>query len=226
MVVKRCTAANSRDDEAPNLAGDGATTKSINVPKPRIQDGATVQRQVSMLNQVPSIPSNTDGGSKKIGRWGPCPQNCGSINVVTTGSTGSKPNQKLEASLPEGDKLPNVNEKDVDGDSLLHLAIYKQQEEFDMVKRLVESGANIDAKNNKNETPLLCAAWQGYFNIVKYLVDAGANVNTPCITNDTALTWSAYEGYPRIVKYLIDAGANVNTVGELQGNALHNACCW
>mgnify|MGYP001987343302 CR=1 FL=1 len=28
------------------------------------------------------------------------------------------------------------------------------------------------------------------------------------------------------MKYLIDAGANVNTVGELQGNALHNACCW
>ena len=47
---------------------------------------------------------------------------------------------------------------------------------LNIVEFLVSHGANVNAKNNNNETPLHIAWKNGHKDIVEYLVSHGANV--------------------------------------------------
>ena len=47
-----------------------------------------------------------------------------------------------------------------------------------VVKLLLDNGANIDTKDKSGATPLWTAAQNEHDNIVKLLIDKGANVNT------------------------------------------------
>ena len=46
------------------------------------------------------------------------------------------------------------------------------------VKRVLSKRANINVKNDVNETPLHYACYYNNFDIVKYLVENDANINT------------------------------------------------
>ena len=48
---------------------------------------------------------------------------------------------------------------------------------LEIVKYLVENGANINEKNKDGDTPLICASINGHLEIVKYLCQNGDNVN-------------------------------------------------
>ena len=45
-----------------------------------------------------------------------------------------------------------------------------------MVKYLVEKGANLEAQDQFNKTPLYLACYNNNIDIVKYLVEKGANL--------------------------------------------------
>ena len=73
----------------------------------------------------------------------------------------------------------------------------------EIVKYLVERGADYNCKDNNNVTPLYFAAYKGHIEIVKYLVERGADVNCKDNNNDTPLYVAAANGHTEIVKYLI-----------------------
>jgi len=79
-----------------------------------------------------------------------------------------------------------------------------EYEHLEVVKFLVENGANIHANN---DLALCWAAENGYLEIVKYLVENGANIHA---NNDCALRWAAYKGHLEVVKYLIENGADIH----------------
>ena len=61
-----------------------------------------------------------------------------------------------------------------------------------IVEYLISKGANIEAKDNDDQTPLHWASKHGNTNVVKYLVSKGANKTTrdkdgkiPCDLADT-----------------------------------------
>jgi ankyrin repeat protein len=54
-----------------------------------------------------------------------------------------------------------------------------------LVKYLVELGADVNKENKFNETPLYCACRKGNEKIVKYLIEHGANVNRVNQYNET-----------------------------------------
>lgn len=54
-------------------------------------------------------------------------------------------------------------------------AISKNYVEF--VKFLIKMGVDVDARNNKEMTPLMWAAYYGNVKIAKLLIDNGADVN-------------------------------------------------
>jgi len=91
------------------------------------------------------------------------------------------------------------------------------------LRYLIEKGADVDARNEIGDTPLLLAASYGNVEIVKLLLTKGADVNAVdapegmrvkngplTLGNFTPLLYAAAYGGYDTVKILLDAGANVN----------------
>lgn len=82
-----------------------------------------------------------------------------------------------------------------------------------IVKRLVESGCNINVKGEDGKTPLIYAIDMGHENIVKYLLERHCDVNIQTIGDRfSALLLACLKNYENIAKMLINVGANVNAV--------------
>jgi ankyrin repeat protein len=58
----------------------------------------------------------------------------------------------------------------------------------EMVKALIDKGADVNAKDKDGQTALMLAAGGGYTEIVKALIEKGADVNAKNNTGDTALS--------------------------------------
>lgn len=71
----------------------------------------------------------------------------------------------------------NINIKDYDyyNRYLIHWACFHNL--LDLVKLLIDKGADIHVKNSHGWTPIMEASRNGYFEIVELLVSKGANVN-------------------------------------------------
>ena len=90
---------------------------------------------------------------------------------------------------------------------------------IDIIEFLVSMGADVNAKNNEDITPLHITAFDNPdVNIVKYLVSQGANVNATQKVDrnddygDTPLHDAAKNNTnPEVVRYLVSVrGVNVN----------------
>jgi ankyrin repeat protein len=123
------------------------------------------------------------------------------------------------------EKSPNVNNKDVEGFTLLHEAV--ENGYYNAVKMLINKGADVNARNNFDETPLHYCRWEPHPNVVQLLVDAGADINAKDNSEETPLHALA-QGYgsASAVKILVDAGANVNAQDDSGDTPLHDALFW
>jgi ankyrin repeat protein len=77
-----------------------------------------------------------------------------------------------------------------------------------LVKRLIEKGAKVDARNNHNITPLTQAARLGHLEVVKILIDNGADVNAASKKGWTSLMWSGENGHVEVVRFLLQSGVD------------------
>jgi transcriptional regulator with XRE-family HTH domain len=93
---------------------------------------------------------------------------------------------------------------------LLHTA---QIQNLDMMKLLVESGADINLGSrgdNDGNTPLMVCAWHGFYEGVKFLVEQGACLNQQDGKNGfTALMKACIKGNSKIAALLIE-GTDLN----------------
>lgn len=101
-----------------------------------------------------------------------------------------------------------INDDDSDYTPLM-IAVYK--EDYDMVKYLLDKGANPNAVNNEKKTALMIANDEGNNNIAKLLIEQGANINTQDEDGCTALMTAALIGDYEMVKFLLENGADINT---------------
>ena len=68
------------------------------------------------------------------------------------------------------------------------MPIPSEKGHFEIVKCLVETGADVNAKVGLyNETALIIASKCGHFKMAKYLIENGAEVNARDKGNDTTL---------------------------------------
>jgi ankyrin repeat protein len=82
---------------------------------------------------------------------------------------------------------------------------------LDIVRLLLQAGADVKAKDDQSgDTALIAAAGGGHSDLIKPLVAAGADVEARNAMGDTALTLAVELNKPDTVQALIDAGANVN----------------
>ena len=97
-----------------------------------------------------------------------------------------------------------MNLKDENGLTALLFAGAKDR--IDIVKLLLESGADINVKQG---IALVEAERHGYTKLAKLLINSGADVNTK-IDGLTPLMIAANKGLCDVVKALIEKGADVN----------------
>ncbi len=87
-----------------------------------------------------------------------------------------------------------------------------ENDNTEIIKVLLEEGADVNAVSKYGDTALMEAARRGHTGIVKALIDEGADVNAANNYGDTALTHASVYGHTETVKALIEKGADVNAV--------------
>ena len=122
-------------------------------------------------------------------------------------------NTKLVTSHPNNPNFSrsiNFLNKDVNGQNILHIAVYG--EKLEMIKEIIElkgifTPSLLNEKDNENHTSLHFAAYTGNVEIVKILLDfADLDVDAKGIENETPLHWAAENGFFDVVKLLCEKG--------------------
>jgi hypothetical protein len=106
------------------------------------------------------------------------------------------------------------NVKDEGGKTPLHYAAAKNAL---MIHPLVQAGADVNARDLHNNTPLHEAAYFNNAAAIKSLVDAGADINAQDRDKNTPLHKAIYNNSKEAIQELISLGANVkmkNNKGE------------
>jgi len=95
--------------------------------------------------------------------------------------------------------------------ALTHMALFGFT---DVVSLLLDKSADINAKNNNDETALICAADMGDTNMVKLLLARGADINSFDSHGETALGRAKRAGNTVAVQLLRHAGAVALTAAD------------
>ena len=85
--------------------------------------------------------------------------------------------------------------------------------DLDDVTRLLDEGADLEARDYEGQTALLAAASAGHVDVVRLLMEAGAE---PGFTMENANYWSAmaaaaFEGHIPVLEFLLESGIDVDS---------------
>ena len=109
----------------------------------------------------------------------------------------------------------DVNQRSPDGTSALHWAVYN--DDVAMVDRLLAAGADVNASNDYQSTPLTEAAVIGNSTVLRKLLAAGAKVESRNADGQTALMILARSSNVDAAALLIARGADVNAREQWRG---------
>ncbi len=90
----------------------------------------------------------------------------------------------------------------------------------EIMKLLLEKGADANAADNNAFTALIYSAAKGNADGTKLLLDSGAKVNTKNAHGETALIRAASVGSAEVVRILLGSGAEIEAETNEGGNAL------
>ncbi len=122
---------------------------------------------------------------------------------------------KRDAALALVAKRVDVNAPEPDGTTALHWAV--QQNDLELVTRLIRAGAKVNVKNDFGSTPMAEAAVVANAALLGALLEAGADVESPNADGQTALMVVARTSQVDAARLLIQRGANVNAVEKWRG---------
>ena len=122
---------------------------------------------------------------------------------------------KRDAALALVAKRVDVNAPEPDGTTALHWAV--QQNDLELVTRLIRAGAKVNVKNDFGSTPMAEAAVAANAALLGALLEAGADVESPNADGQTALMVVARTSQVDAARLLIQRGANVNAVEKWRG---------
>jgi len=112
--------------------------------------------------------------------------------------------ERLLAAAPTPD---DINATQVDGMTALHWAVYHDR--GDLVRRLLDAGADASAANRYGVIPLSLACANGNSEVVESLLAAGADPNSVLPGGETVFMTAARTGRIEVVEALYEAGADI-----------------
>jgi ankyrin repeat protein len=83
-----------------------------------------------------------------------------------------------------------------------------------LLQRLLEAGADVDARDRYGQTGLMLAAVAGRADVVRLLIRHGANLDHTAKYGLTAVMLAVVNGHAEVVRLLADAGASLDQVGS------------
>ena len=126
----------------------------------------------------------------------------------------------LEANL-------NINYKDIDGNSALHLFINNISKTdkinyVDIIDKMLQNNININITNNLGQNILHIATEKNNIDIIKHLIAKNININSQTIYEHyTPILIATINNYLDICKILLDNSANVGNQ-DIYGNTVLN----
>jgi ankyrin repeat protein len=111
------------------------------------------------------------------------------------------------------------------GFTALHRAALKWNG-LEVVRTLLEAGANPNTEVMNGRTPLHTAAYAGRIEMVRALLEAGANPNVAGLHGYTPLYHAVERDHIEVIGALLEAGANPNAPVEGLSTALHKAAVY
>ncbi|WP_289053247.1 ankyrin repeat domain-containing protein [Carboxylicivirga marina] len=129
---------------------------------------------------------------------------CVGIACQSPNKNKTKQEESTEIQVSEGAKALQVNMANY-FDSALNGNIEPVQE-------AVESGIDIESRNENGYTALMLAAYNGHHHILKFLIEKGAKIDAVESLNRTALMFACTGPFEQAVEVLIKAGADVNAI--------------
>ncbi|KAK3997549.1 ankyrin repeat-containing domain protein [Cladorrhinum sp. PSN332] len=113
-----------------------------------------------------------------------------------------------------------LKHQDIDNsqrDKALNLAAERGDEQI--VRLLLDSGADANGKDDAGNTALMFAVPQGRGEVARVLLEGGSDVDAKDIHDNTLLHWAIR--YPGILQLLLESGANVHAKNHQGKAALH-----
>ena len=93
-----------------------------------------------------------------------------------------------------------------------------ENKHLDVVRHLVEQGADMEKADIRGWTPLIISTIKGHLDVVRYLLEQGANRDKATNDGYTSLHLAAHRGHLDIAKLLMVYGADLNArnaIGQL-----------
>lgn len=123
----------------------------------------------------------------------------------------------------------NINTENAYGNSPLNFAL-KQKKDIEVIKLLVNNGADVNYTDEESDTPLSSAVESGNIEVIKFLLNENANVNSADAHGEyDKLTYrpihfaTLEKNATEILKLLVKYGADITTPNEEGDSLLHVA---
>jgi ankyrin repeat protein len=139
-------------------------------------------------------------------------------SLLTETNVGSNP-AKIKELVEKGANV-NAREGYLGHTALIHASTNKNKGFSEVVRFLIEKGADVNAFDKNGYTPLISAAMYGLLDSVQTLIEKGADVNARNNDGVRALTYAAMYGHTDVVRLLIKNGANVSAKDDMNQTAL------
>ncbi|RYP77613.1 hypothetical protein DL771_000981 [Monosporascus sp. 5C6A] len=104
-------------------------------------------------------------------------------------------------------------------------ALYAASEKGDgeLVKQLLDQGANVNAQGGAYGNALQAASLDGNDEVVRLLLEKGADINAQGGQYGNALQAASLDGHEKVIRLLLEKEPNINAQGRRYGNALKAA---
>ena len=201
---------------AKNEKGETALTYAIQYKEPKVIKVLLEKADVNIKDDLGNSPIHLAVMKKKDEIFDLLLEKNVDVNVA--GADGKTKNQTalyaavmqnredLVQKLIEKGSDPNI--ADADGGLVLSEAVARRNANPQIVKRLLDGGANVNAQELNQGTALIIAASNNAISsptrqeIVKMLLDKGADKSIKDKTGKTALDWAKHQGNTDVVEML------------------------
>ncbi|MCZ4550351.1 ankyrin repeat domain-containing protein [Gordonia rubripertincta] len=148
----------------------------------------------------------------------------GGVGAPSTGSSPSSITMSTSPSpVPTSARAPDPALEIRDADGRTPLVVATKSRDTDAARRLILAGADVNAKDNLQDSAFLYAGAEGLDDILVLTLDHGADVNSTNRFGGTALIPAAEKGHPTTVQILIDAGVPLDHINDSGWTALLEA---